>query len=323
MNALTTSLCLIALSACAVDDAPALAESASALDASDVGHELARASLLAADQLLAASIVAFGEADGVWPWLADDASYLHPDVPVLTGRAAIRDFLRATYPDRNAQHQQLHRETGDASGDASLGYTFGWFDEDMTTSDGGQATRFGKYLATWKRAHGPWQLVGLVRVPGSGAPSVPPADATIFTGDHGVPHPSTAAATRAQAFAADRAFAQLSADQGYTIAFTSYGASDAVVVAGSDFFWNAAGVAFAWGGWTPAETLAWEPTLGAGAASGDLAFTIGTATYSLATGTGTQTSHSKYLTVWTRQADGSWRFLLDGGNASPAPLALR
>jgi len=29
--------------------------------------------------------------------------------------------------------------------------------------------------------------------------------------------------------------------------------------------------------------------------------------------------YSKYLTVWARQPDGEWKFILDGGNASPAP----
>lgn len=302
------------MSSCAVDDSPT-SEQTSALSI----HDLARASVLAADQLLAASVTAFGEADGVWPWLAADASYLHPGVPVVTGRAAIRDFLRATYPDRDAQSLRLHRETGDASRDASVGYTFGWFDEDITTSDGGRATKFGKYIATWTRGPGAWQLAGLVRVPGTRAPSAPPSDALIFAGEHGAPSGAGAATTRAQAMDADRAFAARSVAEGYTVAFTSYGASDAVVVGAGDFYWNAAGVAYAWGGWSPVETLDWAPSIGQGAASGDLAYTIGTATYAYDTGSGIQTSYSKYLTVWVRQADGSWRFLLDGGNADPAP----
>ena len=27
----------------------------------------------------------------------------------------------------------------------------------------------------------------------------------------------------------------------------------------------------------------------------------------------------KYLTLWARQADGSWRFVADGGSATPGP----
>lgn len=120
--------------------------------------------------------------------------------------------------------------------------------------------------------------------------------------------------------AADRAFAQLSVDSGYTIAFTTFASPSAVVVGASDFFWGPAGVAYAYGGWAPGETLDWGPVVGRGAASGDLAYTVGTAVYAYTTAAGAQKAHSKYLTVWVRQADGSWRFVIDGGNASPAPV---
>jgi ketosteroid isomerase-like protein len=318
---------LLAFTACAVDDVgpPASATADVAVAASggerSALHDLARRGLLAEDGLLAASIASLGEADGLWPWLTDDATYLHPGVDLITGRGAARDFLRQAYPDRRAQTQRLHRESGDVSADAQLGYTFGWFDEDVLAADGSQTTKFGKYIATWRRTAGLWWLAGFVRVPGSRAPSPPPADAGILAGEHGVVRPGRPGELRASVFAADAAFAALSVAQGYTIAFTSYDAADAVVVAGSDFFWNAAGVEFAWSGWTPAETLDWAPLIGAAAASGDLAYTIGTATYRFDDGTAVQTSYSKYLTVWIRHADGSWRFLLDGGNGRPAPGA--
>jgi ketosteroid isomerase-like protein len=49
------------------------------------------------------------------------------------------------------------------------------------------------------------------------------------------------------------------------------------------------------------------------APSGDLGCTVGEAQIA------TLKRYSKYLTIWRRQADGSWKFVADGGNARPAP----
>jgi ketosteroid isomerase-like protein len=61
--------------------------------------------------------------------------------------------------------------------------------------------------------------------------------------------------------------------------------------------------------------MTWEARIADVAASGDLGFTVGVATIH----GGAQTRWSKYLTVWKRQRDGSWRFVSDGGNPAPAP----
>ena len=65
----------------------------------------------------------------------------------------------------------------------------------------------------------------------------------------------------------------------------------------------------------PPGSLTWTPRLAQVAASGDLGFTVGVATVRR----GEQLSNSKYLTIWKRQADGSWRYVADGGNDAPAP----
>jgi len=66
-------------------------------------------------------------------------------------------------------------------------------------------------------------------------------------------------------------------------------------------------------------SLTWRPVYASAAASGDLGFTIGE---SISTGrgpSGAAVQHfGKYLTVWTRQPDGTWKFAVDGGNATPA-----
>lgn len=242
-------------------------------------------------------------------WFAEDASYLHPGEPVLTGKASIAQALARLYPAPVTQ--VLHRISGDTSEDGQLGYTFGWFqfvrDPDKQS--------YGKYLATWQRSGDTWQLAGWVRTLSPKPPSAAPADALIIKGVHGTPKPGDPARLRDEAFAADAAFSASSVADGYSVAFPRAAAPEAAVIGTSDFFWNRAGVAKAWAGWTAGEQLAWSPRLGRAAASGDLAFTIGEATFT----TPAATAYSKYMTVWVRQPDGGWQFLLDAGSARPAP----
>jgi len=65
----------------------------------------------------------------------------------------------------------------------------------------------------------------------------------------------------------------------------------------------------------------WGPVLWAGSDDGDLGFTVGEATIAGVGPQGRDTSYSKYLTIWRRQADGSYRFITDGGNSRPATPA--
>lgn len=57
--------------------------------------------------------------------------------------------------------------------------------------------------------------------------------------------------------------------------------------------------------------------------SGDLGYTFGDYQLHLATATGADTVlHGNYITVWKKRADGTWRFVLDGGNNTPGPTAI-
>jgi ketosteroid isomerase-like protein len=59
----------------------------------------------------------------------------------------------------------------------------------------------------------------------------------------------------------------------------------------------------------PKFVLRWEP-LGA-EVSGNLGYTYGL--YRSSNGYG------KYVSVWKKQRDGSWKIVVDAGNTSPAP----
>ncbi len=64
-------------------------------------------------------------------------------------------------------------------------------------------------------------------------------------------------------------------------------------------------------------TLSWMPKKAEVAHSGDLGYTWGTYELSFKSENGTpQTRHGKYLNIWRKQGDGSWKLLVDIGNQS-------
>jgi ketosteroid isomerase-like protein len=68
------------------------------------------------------------------------------------------------------------------------------------------------------------------------------------------------------------------------------------------------------------STLTWKPLVVDVAESGELGYTTGTS--ELRTpgkdGAPDTVSHGRYFTVWKRQPDSSWKFVLDGGSADHA-----
>lgn len=83
------------------------------------------------------------------------------------------------------------------------------------------------------------------------------------------------------------------------------------------------GIRTTWEGLTsmPGFALEWQATYAEVAASGDLGYTIGTFEL-VAEHEGTaMLTLGKYVTVWGKQADGSWKVLVDcfNTNGSPTP----
>jgi len=66
--------------------------------------------------------------------------------------------------------------------------------------------------------------------------------------------------------------------------------------------------------------LTWTPVGGDISASGDLGYTYGTFEFRSKDKEGKPTVDSgKYTSIWKLQEDGSWKMVLDMGNASPKP----
>ena len=66
--------------------------------------------------------------------------------------------------------------------------------------------------------------------------------------------------------------------------------------------------------------LTWTPVHADMAASGDLGYTFGTYEFRSKDKDGKPTvEYGKYASVWKKQKDGSWKVVMDMGNASPGP----
>ncbi len=70
----------------------------------------------------------------------------------------------------------------------------------------------------------------------------------------------------------------------------------------------------------PGAKLLWWPKKAEVARSSDLGYTWGTSEYRDKDSTGKPiVSYGKYVTIWKKQADGTWKFIIDIGNRSPSP----
>jgi ketosteroid isomerase-like protein len=112
----------------------------------------------------------------------------------------------------------------------------------------------------------------------------------------------------------ERTFARAAAELGTLHAFRAYLADDAVL------FRPRAVNAQEWLSEAPDTPglLSWEPVVADVSAAGDLGYTTGPWEYRQDPDDAAQ-SHGNYFTVWKKQADGSWKAVIDHGISNPPP----
>jgi uncharacterized protein (TIGR02246 family) len=72
----------------------------------------------------------------------------------------------------------------------------------------------------------------------------------------------------------------------------------------------------------PGFSLRWQPAGGTVSRSNDLGFTYGTFVAAGRNASGEEVRrHGKYVTIWQKQKDGTWKIVLDAGNQGPAPAS--
>ena len=116
--------------------------------------------------------------------------------------------------------------------------------------------------------------------------------------------------------AAERAFSKLSVDKGVKEAFVTHIADDGIIYRGGGPVkgkeWTAARP-------NPPFTLVWWPEHADIASSGDLGWTTGP----FESESQGEKGYGHYLTVWKKQADGNWRFMIDSGIGHEKPANLQ
>jgi ketosteroid isomerase-like protein len=109
----------------------------------------------------------------------------------------------------------------------------------------------------------------------------------------------------------DREFSQMSQREGMKKAFIYY-ADSAVVLLRSGYFpmHGTDAMEYLQNINDSAFTLTWSPENAVMALSGDLGYTYGLYTYQASD----TTFQGTYVSIWQKQADGNWKYILDTGN---------
>jgi len=112
---------------------------------------------------------------------------------------------------------------------------------------------------------------------------------------------------------ADRAFSRLSEEKGMKSAFLDYIDSNGVLLRPNHLpLLGADAIDYLIQQNDSSFTLKWEPKNGAVAASGELGYTYGL--YVLRPSTKDTLIYGNYVSIWKKQKDGKWKFVLDSGN---------
>lgn len=117
-----------------------------------------------------------------------------------------------------------------------------------------------------------------------------------------------ARAAVAELLEADRAFNAMAQAEGVPAAFNAYAAEDSLIVTSRETLTGRAGIAASYQTWPANARLEWAPQTGRVSARGDMGWTWGTSTYTAPDGARTP---GRYVSIWTRDVDGNWRYSFD------------
>jgi ketosteroid isomerase-like protein len=71
-----------------------------------------------------------------------------------------------------------------------------------------------------------------------------------------------------------------------------------------------------WSGKKETTAISWEPLIADASKSADMGYSFGNWKYV----TKDSTYYGNYYTFWKKHPDGTWKFVMDGGNNTPAPV---
>jgi ketosteroid isomerase-like protein len=278
--------------------------------------EAAHDELLHADIARADSVSRHGFAGGLTSVFARDVIYLRGGLPIVRGRGAVQVILAADSigAGTGVRWQPVRAE---ASADRRSGFTYGYAIYGAPQA-GAVALRVDRYIAFWRKVGEGWAISAYAETYGS-PPKVlalPSEVADSVLAD--VPMSRGTGALEAIR-SADSDFSDDASRLGTGEAFGRYAAGDAQIFsAPGEFITGPAAITQSFGAQVQGNALVWHPVHGEVAGSGDLGFTVGNAVFTGQRENGAPiVGYSKYLTVWKRQRDGHWRYVVDGGSARP------
>ena len=280
--------------------------------------EEAHDALLRADLGRADSVARLGFAPGFASSFTSDVVYLRGGLPMVRGRAAATALAQAeSLAAGTAVRWQPVR--AEASADGRSGYSYGYTIYGVPAAAGAApAIRVDRYISFWRRDSTTWRIAAYAETYGAPPPALalPAAAANAVINDLPM---ARARGPLEQVRAADTAFSALAQRVGTGRAFGDFAAENAQIFSTpGEFITGPNAISDSFGPSASSGALVWHPVAGGVAVSGDLGFTVGNAVFTGQREDGGQVvRYSKYLTVWKKQRDGSWRYVVDGGSARP------
>lgn len=280
--------------------------------------EEAHDALLRADLGRADSVARLGFGLGLVSNFADDVVYLRGGLPIVRGRtaAAAIGVAESLSAGTAVRWQPVRAEV---SADGRSGYSYGYTILSAPAAAGGAPSiRVDRYISFWQRADAGWRITAYAET----YEAPPPALALPREARGAVLADAVMPRTRGpleQVRAADTAFSALAQRVGTGRAFGDFAAENAQIFSTpGEFITGPRAISASFGPSGTSGALVWRPVAGGVSQSGDLGFTVGNAVFTGQREDGGQVvRYSKYLTVWKKQRDGDWRYVVDGGSARP------
>ena len=111
--------------------------------------------------------------------------------------------------------------------------------------------------------------------------------------------------------AAEAAFCALAKEQGLEAAFGAFAADDAVVCRTTKVYLGKEGIKEYFSRKDKNDKLIWKPSFVDASEAGDMGYTYGEYDFEGVRAGKTITDHGTFHTIWKKQKDGRWKFVLD------------
>jgi ketosteroid isomerase-like protein len=270
-------------------------------------------SLVEAERAFASASVAKGMREAFIMNLADDSTLFRPHA--VAGRKWMME-----QPARSGL-LTWKPIFADVSASGELGYTTGPWEFRRNGPDDKEVAH-GNFVSLWKKqADGTWKVVvdtGISNPPPTSKPegvqSPGTNSASLKSGKIDV------ASEQAALLEIDRKFSQASESSGALASYLAYTTDDVRVFREEKFpFIGKQAMQAALSAQT--GLLKWNPAKSDVAKAGDLGYTYGIAEFKAPNAS--ETEYFNYLRIWRKQAQGTWKVVLDAFNPCPPPPSSR